>query len=64
MLGVDSVTVPTMELRRAMWSKLGGEWKLPMLDQIAREVGVEELSPEIDRILKGEQKGRVVVRLS
>jgi acrylyl-CoA reductase (NADPH) len=64
LLGVDSVTVPTMELRRAMWAKLGGEWKLPMLDRIAREVGLEQLSPEIDRILKGEQKGRVLVRLS
>jgi acrylyl-CoA reductase (NADPH) len=64
LLGVDSVTVPTMALRREMWSKLGGEWKLPMLDQIAREVSLEQLSPEIDRILKGEQKGRVVVRLS
>jgi acrylyl-CoA reductase (NADPH) len=64
LLGVDSVTVPTMELRRAMWSKLGAEWKLPMLDRIVREVGLEQLNPEIDRILKGEQKGRVVVRLS
>lgn len=64
LLGVDSVTVPTMELRRAMWSKLGGEWKLPMLDRIAHEVGLEQLDPEIDRILKGAQKGRVVVRLA
>lgn len=63
LLGVDSVTVPTMELRRAMWSKLAGEWKLPMLDQLVREVGLEELNPEIDRILKGEQKGRVVLKL-
>jgi putative YhdH/YhfP family quinone oxidoreductase len=54
LLGVDSV----------MWSRLGREWKLPMLDKIAREVALDQLSPEIDRILKGEQKGRVVVRLS
>ncbi len=64
LLGVDSVTVPTMELRRSMWSKLGNEWKLPMLEKIAHEVTLEQLSPEIDRILKGEQKGRVVVKLS
>jgi acrylyl-CoA reductase (NADPH) len=63
LLGVDSVTVPTMELRRSMWSKLGNEWKLPMLEKIAHEVALEQLSPEIDRILKGEQKGRVVVKL-
>ena len=64
LLGVDSVTVPTMDLRRSMWSKLGKEWKLPQLEKIAHEVTLERLSPEIDRILKGEQKGRVVVRLS
>ena len=64
LLGVDSVTVPSMELRREMWTKLGAEWKLPMLDQIAHEVGLEQLNPEIDRILKGEQKGRVVVKLA
>jgi acrylyl-CoA reductase (NADPH) len=64
LLGVDSVTVPTMELRRSMWSKLGNEWKLPMLEKIGHEVTLEKLSPEIDRILKGEQKGRVVVSLS
>ena len=64
LLGVDSVTVPTMELRRSMWAKLGNEWKPPMLEKIAHEVTLEKLSPEIDRILKGEQKGRIVVRLS
>lgn len=64
LLGVDSVTVPTMELRRAMWSRLGGEWKLPALDRIAREVTLDRVSPEIDRILKGEQKGRVLVKVS
>ncbi|HEX7044202.1 MAG TPA: YhdH/YhfP family quinone oxidoreductase [Burkholderiales bacterium] len=63
LLGVDSVTVPSMALRRAMWSKLATEWKLPMLERIAREVPLEDLDPEIDRILQGAQKGRVVVNL-
>ena len=63
LLGVDSVTVPSMELRRRMWSRLGGEWKLPRLERLAREVTLESLDPEIDRILQGGQTGRVLVRL-
>lgn len=63
LLGVDSVTTPTPALRRAMWAKLGGEWKLPVLERLAREVTLATLSPEIDRILRGEQTGRVVVKL-
>ncbi len=59
---IDSVNAP-MTLRRAIWSKLSAEWKLPELDRLAREVRLDALSPEIDRILKGEQKGRVVVAL-
>src|SRR5690606_6652082 len=37
LLGVDSVTLPSMELRRCMWWRLGGEWKLPRLERLARE---------------------------
>lgn len=64
LLGVDSVTTPTPALRRALWSKLGGEWKLPTLDRLGREVTLDALSPEIDRILRGDQTGRVVVNLA
>lgn len=64
LLGVDSVTVPSMALRREMWSKLAAEWKLPTLERLAREVTLEQLDPEIDRILRGGQTGRVVVRLA
>ena len=42
---------------------LAGEWKLDGLVEMAREVTLEELEPEIDRIMQGGQTGRVVVRL-
>lgn len=60
LLGVDSVNAP-MELRRATWARLAGEWKPPVLERLARECALEALNPEIDRILEGGQTGRVVV---
>ncbi len=62
LFGVASATTP-MPLRRQLWQKLAGEWKIDSLNSLAREVTLNELNAEIDRILRGEQVGRVVVRL-
>jgi acrylyl-CoA reductase (NADPH) len=63
LIGIDSVNT-AMPLRRMIWSKLAGEWKPPMLDRLAAERSLDQLNPEIDRILSGGQVGRVVVNLS
>jgi acrylyl-CoA reductase (NADPH) len=60
--GVDSVPVP-IEERRRIWQLIAGDWKLAALDKLAREVPLEELEPEIGRILEGGQTGRVLVKL-
>src|SRR5581483_4071406 len=60
LLGVDSVGTP-MPLRRRLWQKLAAAWKLPGLDRIAAERPLDALEPEIERILAGKQRGRVVV---
>lgn len=62
LLGIDSVNTP-MPLRRTLWQKLAGAWKLPMLDRLAIERTLDSLDPEIGRILEGKQKGRVLVNL-
>ncbi|MEM7033242.1 MAG: YhdH/YhfP family quinone oxidoreductase [Chloroflexota bacterium] len=62
LLGVDSVTLD-METRLKTWPKLGQEWKLPHLDSIAQMRSLEELDAEIERIMGGQQVGRVVVDL-
>lgn len=62
LLGVDSVEIP-MRARQMAWSKLAAEWKID-LSSIVREVSLEELNPEIDAILKGAVRGRVLVNLS
>lgn len=63
LIGIDSVNTE-MPLRRTLWSKLSGEWKLPLLDRLAHERTLDQLNPEVDRILKGGQTGRVLVNLS
>ena len=62
LLGVDSVEIP-MRARQMAWSKLAGEWKIDF-GNIIKEVSLEELNPQIDAILKGAVRGRVVVDLS
>ena len=62
LLGVDSVEIP-MRARQMAWSKLAGEWKVD-LSSIVKEVSLEGLDGEIEKILKGGVRGRVVVDLS
>ena len=52
-----------MTMRRKIWSRLAQEWKLDELESLAIEFTLEQLNPEIDRILAGGQRGRVVVNL-
>jgi len=60
LLGVDSVNVPIAE-RRRLWTLLADEWRLDALEEVARDVTLAELDAEIDIILRGQQRGRVVV---
>lgn len=61
--GMDSGNCK-MELRKSLWKKLADEWKPEGLKQLARECSLEKLDNEIERILKGEQVGRVLVNLT
>ena len=62
LLGIDSGFTPT-KLRLEIWNKLAGIWKIPQLEQLTIDRTLEELDPEIDKILAGGQRGRVVVNL-
>jgi len=62
LLGIDSQNCP-MATRRRTWEKLAKEWKLKNLDQMASVCSLEALDGEIERILQGGQKGRVIVDL-
>ena len=61
--GIDSAECPMPE-RTDIWKKIAGPWKIDASDDLVMECGLETLEPEIQRMLKGQQKGRVVVNLN
>jgi acrylyl-CoA reductase (NADPH) len=63
LLGIDSQECP-MDVRRRIWDKLASTWKLEGLERLASERMLQELEPEIGRMLQGGQRGRVIVNLT
>src|SRR4051794_4689869 len=63
LLGVDSVQTP-IEARRATWKRLAGDLRPPHLDDaIAREITLDDLDERLTAILKGEVRGRTIVKV-
>lgn len=63
LIGIDSQNCP-MDVRLKVWEKLAGDWKLDNLDSLTNEISFDELEENIQLILKGGQKGRVLLDLS
>ncbi len=61
--GIDSVEI-NIEEKRRIWAQLAGDWKLDGLECFVKEVTIDELDPEINRIMNGEQVGRILVNLN
>jgi putative YhdH/YhfP family quinone oxidoreductase len=60
--GIDSAWCP--EDRRAeIWRLLAIEWKLDGLNELATRVKLEDVGEQVQRILRGEVAGRVVVEI-
>jgi len=62
LIGIESAET-VMTKRLLIWKKLANEWKPSQLDYLAKEIGLEQLSNEIATILKGGQKGKVLINL-
>lgn len=62
LIGIDSQNCP-MDVRLKIWEKLSGPWKIDGLSSLSKETTLDGLDGNIDLILKGQQKGRVVVNL-
>lgn len=61
-LGIDSVTC-SMSERSHAWKRLGTDLKPIQLNQLIREVSLEQLDEVFDEMLAGEGIGRTVVKL-
>ena len=62
LLGIDSVQCP-MEIRRDVWERLAGNMRLRHLKEMTRTVSFDQLPEIFDALLKGEIRGRVVVKI-
>lgn len=62
LIGISAQNYP-MQLRQKLWQKLANDWKPDNLLKIYTEITLNELPDAINQILKGQLKGRTIVRL-
>ncbi|UFT99115.1 acryloyl-CoA reductase [Radiobacillus kanasensis] len=62
LLGIDSVNCP-MEIRKTIWERLSTDLKPNTLNEVVKEIRLEDLSNAFDQILQGKALGRMVVKL-
>ncbi len=62
LIGIDSAECP-MATRVAIWQKITGAWRLPNLERFVTEISLAELDGQINAILQGKVRGRVVLNL-
>lgn len=63
LLGIDSVMCP-IELRKQAWSRLASDLDRSKLAEITHEIGLDEVIAAGPRILGGQVRGRIVVKIS
>jgi acrylyl-CoA reductase (NADPH) len=63
LLGIDSVMCP-IELRKVAWSRLAKDLDKSKLTEITHEIGLDEVIATGPKILAGEVRGRLVVKIS
>ena len=62
LLGIDSVMCP-IELRQVAWSRLASDLDPGKLIEITYEIGIDEVIAAGAKILAGEVRGRIVVKI-
>ena len=63
LLGIDSVMCP-LELRKQAWTRLASDLDRAKLAEITREINLDEVIAAGPRILGGQVRGRIVVKIS
>jgi acrylyl-CoA reductase (NADPH) len=62
LLGIDSVMCP-LELRKIAWTRLATDLDRAKLTEITHEIGLDEVVGAGARILSGQVRGRIVVKI-
>jgi len=62
LLGIDSVMCP-IEVRKTAWSRLASDLDRTKLTEITREIGLDQVIDAGAKILAGQVRGRIVVKI-
>jgi acrylyl-CoA reductase (NADPH) len=62
LLGIDSVMCP-INLRKAAWARLAGDLDHAKLAEITQEIGLDQVIAAGAKILAGQVRGRIVVKI-
>ncbi len=62
LLGIDSVMCP-IELRKAAWARLASDLDRQKLTEITQEIALDEVIAAGSRVLAGQVRGRIVVKI-
>ena len=60
LFGIDSAE-SLLKVKEEVWNSFSSDWKLENIDQNIKDISLDELPSEIEKILKGNQIGRVRV---
>lgn len=58
LFGIDSAE-SLIDVKKEIWSNFSSSWKLENIDENIKDISLDELPNEIEKILKGSQIGRV-----
>ena len=62
LVGIDSAAC-SIEKKKMIWENFSSIWKINGLEKTSKLVSLENLIPEIEKILSGNQIGRIVLEL-
>jgi NADPH:quinone reductase-like Zn-dependent oxidoreductase len=62
LIGIDSAN-QDRPIREILWTHIGSDWYVDKVKDIVTIVSLDQLNEKIQQILKGQLKGRVVVKL-
>tara|TARA_B100001564_G_C20638923_1_gene671090 strand:+ start:745 stop:1737 length:993 start_codon:yes stop_codon:yes gene_type:complete len=60
LVGIDSAETP-ISIKSEIWNKFSSEWYIDGIDNLYKSVSINEIITEIEKILDGEQVGRVIL---
>jgi len=60
LFGIDSAE-SLLQVKDEVWNNFSSDWKLENIDRNIKDISLDELPIEIDKILEGKQIGRVRV---